>query len=236
MHIITSHFNEDLRWLEGQTVHVVGKEGEAPLNIQPESHDTIPNIAHEASSYLHFLHKNYHHLPERMAFIHGHEHAEHQKIPILQAIETFKHEHLEDLNRKLNAHLIVPDEYHELWGKLFDTTKPAPKYVNYKVGAQFILSREAAHNRTQDFYGKALEKLLNIDPKQSKTAASFYEAFWHTFLGREFPTKDKSRPNAFQVDDKIFVENPEDDYADMFLDKEFNVCGPCEFMKKLAEA
>jgi hypothetical protein len=74
--ICTSHFNEDLGWLEKSPwpVTVVHHEGGTPVDYTY----LIPNVGFETTSYLKYIIERYDSLPDHVAFIHGHETAPHQ--------------------------------------------------------------------------------------------------------------------------------------------------------------
>ena len=90
--IVTTHYNEDLEWLKKSKYPVVlcDKPGAKSSSFIPDKKCTIDvNKGQEASSYLKYIIENYDNLPERIAFIHGHEESYHQKYPkhILEAID-----------------------------------------------------------------------------------------------------------------------------------------------------
>ena len=87
--IVTSHWKEDLEWLTKSKFPVVliDKEGADPSPFVPQH--VIPNLGRENTAYLKYIIENYDNLPEAVAFIHGHETADHQRHdrPLLEVIE-----------------------------------------------------------------------------------------------------------------------------------------------------
>lgn len=250
LEIVSCHYKEDLRWLENSPypVHVIGKEGGGTAELNRSSFasiEVVPNFGHESSSYLRYMFREYENLPDRAAFIHGHETAHHQRIPILEGIEKFGHLPFVDLNRTINVHMITRPEsdlrYGFMWDEIIgpETGTRMPLYVNFRLGGQFVVSRELIRSRPRDFYARAYSRTMEMcseNPGLSKYLAMFFETFWHLIFGAESPIEDKSRPNFFAVEDKLLLDTsmvPEE-YVDMFIDSWASICGPAGFMHKLA--
>lgn len=246
--IVSSHFRENLSWLKesAHPVHVVGKEGGDPLSPSDfASLEIIPNLGHEALSYLRYIVREYDSFPESVAFIHGHEHNLHQRSPLLTSIDLYGHLPFADLNRTINVHFSIsqnfPRRFRSLWDLLlrpkFGTEMP--RYVNFRLGAQFVVSKDVMRANSKDFYSELYSKTLDFlasDPSLSKDAAMFYEWFWHLLFGAESPLEDRARTNVFFCERtrEILYENfvRPNDYVDMFM-HDFKICGPTEFMKNL---
>jgi hypothetical protein len=82
--IVTAHYNEDLEWLKKSRHPVVlcDKPGAKSSSFTPDKSCTLNvNRGREASSFLKYIVENYDRLPERIAFIHGHEETWHQRYP-----------------------------------------------------------------------------------------------------------------------------------------------------------
>lgn len=248
LEVVSCHYNEDLDWLKScpHPVHVVGKEGGSPLDPGGfASVEIIPNLGHESSSYLRYMGREYDNLPERIVFIHGHETAHHQRMPMMAGIEKFGNLPFVDLNRTINVHMITRPEsglrYGFMWDEILrpELGTGMPLYVNFRLGGQFLVRRELIRSRPRKFYEDAYSKTMEIcakDPGYSKCAAMFFETFWHLIFGAESPIEDRCRPNFFSVGNKLLLETsmaPEE-YVDMFMDSSTTVCGPTGFMHKLA--
>lgn len=264
MEIVTCHYKEDLRWLESSPypVNVVGKEGGDTVLLDPskfKSVEIIPNFGLEASSYLWYIIENYGNLPERMAFIHGHENSPHQRIPIFESIEKYGlHSSFVDLNRCMNEYMIlVPKSpFCILWERIMQADfGPVPKIINFRGMAQFSIHRECIRYRPKWMY----EKLLNIMLEISKISESdyerhflpkwigyFFEAFWHVIFGLDSPIEDKPRINIQSDSSTIYLDTGRvlvdcsgdvlGDYINVFMDSTLKVYkGPWEFMQALAK-
>lgn len=238
--IVSSYFNEDLKWLENSPypTHIVGKK-ELATKSNFASFNLIPNFAKEAGSYLWFIVNNYDNLPNKMAFIHGHEISSHQKIPIFEAIETYKEFPFVDLNRFANIYLFIKPNscYHQLWNHLLKHFfGEVPKVVNYRGMAQFLVRKEVILSKPKEFWKFLYDETLKIDNNNSETVASFYESFWHIIFGLESPIEDISRPNFFPSEEKVCLFVDESDvkeYADMYVDSDCKLYGPWEFIKAI---
>jgi hypothetical protein len=133
-----------------------------------------------ASSFLKYIVENYDRLPERIAFIHGHEETHHQRYPghILQAIDDARIDsdfinlnndiHLEksSCSTKIPESKVTTtcDFTHVFslmkkdWETLF---KPIvkfdmPEYLRFGAHSQFITTRRAIQRHTKEQYQKLL--------------------------------------------------------------------------------
>lgn len=253
MEIVTCHYREDLRWLESSPypVNVVGKEGGDTISLDAskfKSVNIIPNFGLEVSSYLWYIFNNYDALPERMAFIHGHESSIHQRIPILESIEKYgSSSHFVDLNRHMNAYLIMKPEsfFSVLWdGLMRPCFGEMPKVVNFRGMAQFAIHRDTVRHRPKWFYEKLFEVSLTISRTKgmSEMLGYFFESFWHIVFGLDSPLEDRPRDNLRDRGGQLFwiregrFDAEKEDYLDIFLDSNFRVYdGPWEFMQALAK-
>jgi len=179
MEICTSHFKEDLRWLEKSPwpVSIVHHEGGDPVDYTY----LIPNKGFEATSYLKYIIERYDTLPEHVAFIHGHEEAYHQQgdRPLLEMIRTaniakYDYVPLNNTWRCMNSQLQMKAEI-EFANKY---QLPAiPENFILCSGAQFIVSKEAIQRNSKSVY----HFLYNII--DDKTSAIFFEMKWHHIFG-----------------------------------------------------
>ena len=154
MEICTCHFRENLEWLSEWPVTVVHKEGGGP--VPPTFHPvyTIPNVGCEATAYLWYIIQRYDSLPDRVAFIHGHETSPHQlgDRPLLELIRNANEDRgLVHLNNTWRC--VVSVRYFEMFDALL--TKIALKVPDYFItcfGAQFIVARENILRRPKRLY------------------------------------------------------------------------------------
>ena len=191
MEICTSHYNEDLEWLKKSEfpVTVIHHEGGSEF---PEFKETyvIPNKGYEASAYLTFIIRRYDSLPEYIAFIHGHETAEHQRIPcMLTAIRTANIQKYPFVNLNNSWVYRVIDD---------GILKSFHKYVKQKtvimasMGAQFIVHKDRILLRPKEYY----QHLFDIT--ETKDDAMCIEHLWHIIFGEHpvsIPHDDLFIPN-----------------------------------------
>lgn len=258
MEIITCHYKENLRWLEDSPypVHVVGKEGGDThlLDVSKfKSVSAIPNIGLEASSYLWYIIKNYESLPERMAFIHGHEKSPHQRLPVFTSIEKYGFDaYFVDINRCTNQYMILfPNSaFCLLWDQIMRANfGQAPKIINFRGMAQFVVHKECVMNRPRWLYERLLDDIFKIYQNQflRNWIGYFFEALWHVIFGLESPLEDKLRTNILQSPNAVRQQNTDrmlvdcsgdvlGDYIDVFTDTSLKVYnGPWEFMQALIQ-
>ena len=194
MHIVTSHWGEDLRWLGRAKfpVTVLSKIG-APKSTAPfQATARLPNSGREASAYLAYIVANYDDLPEFVAFLHGHESAWHQKAgPILKQLDTLATRldtvRFHTLNRCFTKVWDAADESYaamqQYWPKVFAPwLGPMPKQLCYDCCAQFVVSRDAIRQRPLAAYKAWLA--FTQDPAVRKTEYMF-EYTWHLIFGED---------------------------------------------------
>lgn len=189
--ICTSHFKENLEWLKKEfPVTVVHHEGGSEF---PEFKETfvIPNHGYEASAFLEFIIRRYDSLPDFTAFIHGHETAEHQRVPcMLTAIRSaniskYKFIHLN--NSWAYRTTCDSDNFVDI--DKFSKLYPIPQVIYTSMGAQFIVSKDVILSRPIEFY-----KHLRDIVYSHKDAVSL-EFTWHIiFRSTDRPSSDMFCP------------------------------------------
>ncbi len=131
----------------------------------------LPNIGREAHTYLHHLAERHTNLADITVFVQGHpfDHAPdlHERLRALaegrETVPDFQWlGFLADTDDCRGRRLFVPwsknpertelrlDDFHQ---QLFGT--PGPENYRFFVGAQFAVTRDAAHRRDADFYRRA---------------------------------------------------------------------------------
>jgi hypothetical protein len=178
MEICTSHFKEDLGWLDKSPwpVSIVHHEGGDPV----EYTYSIPNRGFEVTSYLKYIIERYDTLPDHVAFIHGHEEAWHQQgdRPLLEMIRTANIEKYNyvPLNNswrcvtsKLQMH--SENEFSDKYG-----IPPAPENFITCCGGQFIVSKNAILRHPRGLY----EYFYDI--VEDKASAIYFELLWHAIF------------------------------------------------------
>lgn len=169
LELVVARHAEDLAWLrrvpKAFAVTVYNK-GDALPHTTP-----LPNIGREAHTYLHHIAERYDNLADLTVFVQGHpfDHAPdlHDRLRGLAAgSESVDDFHwfgfLADTDDSRGRRLFVPwsknperaelplDEFHQ---QIFGESGPAA--YRFFVGAQFAVTREAAHRRSIDFYRQA---------------------------------------------------------------------------------
>jgi len=205
--IVSAHYNEDLEWLKKSPWKVVicDKPGASQSSFTADPSCTLDvNSGREVSSYLKYIIENYDNLPPKVAFIHGHEDAYHQKYPkgLLKAIEDARSNDFDyiSLNNfinlkkdtgpdpKLPRHEDMkfeeqPKVYEEMrktWSTVFEPILGVkiPEYFRFNGQAQFIVSKKAIHRRGKDVYQKFYDFMM--DPTGDDWARGVIMEFvWH---------------------------------------------------------
>jgi hypothetical protein len=226
--VISSHYNEDLEWLKKSPWKVVicDKPGASPSSFRSDPSCTLEvNRGREVSSYLKYIIENYDNLPPKMAFIHGHEDAYHQKYPkgLLEAIEDAKSKEFDyiSLNNFINLkkdagpnphlpthknmefedHPKVYEEMRKTWSTVFEPILGVkiPEYFRFNGQAQFIVSKKAVHRHSKDVYQRFYDFMM--DPDGDDWARGVIMEFvWHMlFTGSSHDIcNDPSDPILYQ--------------------------------------
>jgi hypothetical protein len=203
--IVTAHYNEDIEWLRKTKYPVVlcDKPGAKSSSFTPDKSCTLPvNKGREASSYLKYIVENYDRLPDRIAFIHGHEETVHQKYPkhILKAIDDAKDLDYVSLNNwihmkkrvcETDTHLGTEcgswtaafDDMKEHWESLF---KPIvkyemPEYFRFDASAQFVVTRKAIQRHPKEVYQKLLDYMIE-DGQNDFVRGVVMEFMWQSIF------------------------------------------------------
>lgn len=192
--IVSSHYNEDLQWLEdiNFNVCIVHHEGGKEYNTEKFYKTyTIKNKGLEASAYLHYIIDNYDNLPDHVAFIHGHENCYHQlyKKSLLYLINNAKINEYAyiPLNNTWRAYTLHKEDMTILPnGSPFNkdhrtNNRPLMKHLNpdkniliYDACAQFIVSKKLILDNSKEFYVKLYEELM-----EDTLHADMFEELWH---------------------------------------------------------
>lgn len=182
MELCVSHYREKLDWLKESPwpVNVIHHEGgDTSSPFTPMA--TIPNIGCEASAYLQLIIHRWDTLPEHVAFIHGHEHAEHQKgdRPLLHMIrdayiQKYEYIPLNNTWRLLTRSTQMIE--HEEFLDVFGLGAEFPQLCVMVPYAQFIVSRNRIRSRPKEFY----ERLCDF--VKTKDRAVSLEYVWHVIF------------------------------------------------------
>lgn len=196
--VVVSHFREDLTWLQQcpyplVVYSAIGAPVHVPydlLQIQPKDRVLLPNKGKEVKVYLSFIIRHYDHLPQFMAFLHGHQTSWHQKLDMLKAIDCAKRDIYDFISLNMNfirdrdpQNEIMQYVYRE-WDVHF---KPylhidAPKVVFHDCCAQFIVSRRAVRRIPKRAYQHWLDWFHN-EATDGITLGYVFEYLWHVIFG-----------------------------------------------------
>lgn len=167
--LVVARYNEDVAWLKrvpkGFRITVYDKGDESKSGV------LLKNEGREAHTYLHHLIGRYDSLADVTVFVQGHpfDHAPdmHKCLKAYAngtdtVADFYWLGFLADTDDPRGRRLFVPwsknperqelklDEFHrELFGE------PGPDAYRFFVGAQFAVTRAAAHRRSPEFYAKA---------------------------------------------------------------------------------
>ena len=224
VHVVTSHYKENLEWLKGirWPIVLIDKQGADSTCFTPET--VIPNQGREASSYLKYIIDHYDSLPKWVAFIHGHETAWHQMRPY-HMLDMINHAELnEDMFESFNGHFtIVPSssEQHEViqvqkhWDlvqHVLGDLEPNNDGMT-DAGAQFIVSRDRILRHTKETYQGWYDALMSESAAQPSDIiigdrctveyelSVFFEYTWHAIFGEPWNMK----PRAFPIHKKYRI-------------------------------
>ena len=208
--IVVAHFNEDLDWLKQSKYPIIvcNKKGSGSMNfIQDENCTMDINRGREASAFLKYIINNYDNLPNKIAFIHGHETAYHQRYPygILKAIENAnidKYGYI-SLNNELQSIILQnnkfdrnhpkvifgTDDVHHLemknrWSELYEKelNYEFPKALRYQRSAQFIVTKEKIRSHSKKFYQDLYNYVIDLK-NDDYTTSVVLEFSWHMIFG-----------------------------------------------------
>jgi hypothetical protein len=195
LHIVTSHWKEDLRWLQQSPypIILIDKEGAQSSPFIPQH--IIPNKGHESSVYLKYIFENYDNLPDHVAFIHGHEKSHHQhfSVPLLKVIASanINHHDFIPLNNAYSLFIFNSSRtnFEQHWATLNLPNNLKPPYETLGLapqGAQFILSKNLIKKYSKDFYENLYNILMNEWDNYSNHTnhiGFFFEYIWHILWG-----------------------------------------------------
>jgi Protein of unknown function (DUF3431) len=187
--IVTSHWKEDLEWLNnsGHKVILIDKEGAEPTCIQPKA--VVPNVCGETPVYLKYIIDNYDTLPPVVAFVHGHEFAYHHKHPlhILDLIENLDVKGYISLNGTWRTIPNIDDPNHDFiklrkyWHLIEPVVGPyPPMYGIACANSQFLVTRERIRRVPLAFYKHWYDQVLKDGTIYIQT---FFEYTWHVIFG-----------------------------------------------------
>ena len=190
--LVVARYDEDLAWLKRVPKEfriTVYEKGDGSSGGIP-----LKNEGREAHTYLHHLNERYDSLADVTVFVQGHpfDHAPnlHKQLKAYidgaDAVADFYWlGFLADTDDPLGRRLFVPWsknpkrqelQLHEFHRELFG--EPGPDAYRFFVGAQFAVTRTAAHRRPREFYRKAADLAVRFP-----LAPHCFERCWDRVFG-----------------------------------------------------
>lgn len=172
-HVIISKHKDNVEWVNKLNM---------PYTIIDKL--TTKNLGSEAWSYIHFIISNYHDLPDRMLFVHGHDMSYHQDYPTVHIANNlnwdlqymninsrkFDEQYMsvfgdfEDVERgyRKSYELWIKNSWTEVFGDFI-----LPHTLTFLGHAQFLVCKEFVLRHDKPFYERILKWLetTTIDEK-----------------------------------------------------------------------
>lgn len=221
--IVTSHWKEDLEWLKNSKFPVVliDKEGAPPSWLEPQH--VVPNKGHETTAYFRYIIENYDSLPERIAFIHGHEHSWHQMHtrPLLEVIESAniqKYDYI-PLNNFFryygfqDEYTGVPEtpyfKFKTFWN--FLKFPPIPDGATFLLApsSQYIVSSRLIRKIPKETWAAWYQVILDSEPADTRTWPVFFDYVQHVIFGENLVIDIKPDWFSFEHEPKFWHLMPE---------------------------
>jgi len=199
-----------LSWIELQPwpVFISTKEWGFGFSSEPWG-----NVGQEISSYIRFILMFWDHLPEHVAFVHGHEKTWHQEGYRMSymlrhiCLDKFEYASLNAFENEAWRRVKGAKSYFKIirryWKLVEPYLGPMPKYgFKEKCCAQFVVSRERIKARPRELYELILKQMT--DPKKNYGRAPhgtnsgwdlihFWEAIWHFIFGEDALVNTKKK-------------------------------------------
>ena len=181
------------------------------------------NYGAEALSYIEYICDNYENLPEKIVFIHGHEHSYHQQYNIFDSIEKYKNYDYKNINgdeifsfhHLSKSHPWFPKGelnyslFDLFWSDLMYKFGEPPEKLFFQPCAQFIVDKNLILSNTIDFYIDIKKYIL--EKKLGKIIAVFLEFVWHIIFNKNALDSDVYKHNIDQYcmrnNIDIFIQN-----------------------------
>ena len=208
-YIVSSHWNEDVNWLTSMGVpySICDKAGN-PKYAGTGDCDVPANKGRECSAYLQWIVSHYDNLPDRIAFIHGHEAAWHQQEKSLKDVLLLARDRLEGETKYTSLNdmtLCLWRNCPRRYNLMCDTAKRSrvlpfwdeliAPHLNDEwptqtcctawndCCAQFIVTKELILRHPKSTYERMLHSLLQ-QPNDVEMCFAF-ETVWHAIFGEK---------------------------------------------------
>lgn len=168
-HVVCARYNKDVNFL---------KELDIPYTIlqKGDTEGEVPNIAHESTSYLYYIIKNYDNLPDNVIFVHDENESWHHEGKITEEISKWISNYESEgktyyeVNHKFTTREVLePTFVAQNAGKHFWRECMHDSYGDFreelnspgsKCCAQFIISRDVIRRHKKEFYEKIYDWLI----------------------------------------------------------------------------
>lgn len=202
--VVSSHFSEDLEWLSSSPhpVVVVSKRPESLDHGKFKAVHGIPNKGREFGSYLWFICNYWNELPDKVAFIHGHEKSHHQFVDLFDVISRHRSESFLGLNGPRNAayHYFFSDMDHYFFGSRRRAEDSwnlmglgricnCPSQLVFQGGTQTLISKDLIKSNPLSFYEGILNFLMSLSDS-GFNAGLVLEMAWHVIMDQPPIIKD----------------------------------------------
>lgn len=191
-----------LSWIDWQPWPVFVSTKEAGFGFASEPWG---NVGQEIASYIRFILMFWNHLPEHIAFVHGHEKAWHQEGYRMSymlrhiCLDKFEYASLNAFENEAWRPIKGARSYFNIIKRYWKLVEPylgaMPKYgFKEKCCSQFVVSRKRIKARPRELYELILKQMT--DPKKNYRRAPhgknngwdlihFWEAIWHYIFGED---------------------------------------------------
>ena len=204
-HVVSAHWDEDLEWLKktGMSYSVCDKL--LNPNYQGTGDCDVPqNTGNECSAYLQYIINKYDDLTDKVAFIHGHEEAWHQKKRMSETLIDADNTNVNFAT--LNGTFIQDDAWakavpvfkekfpkfsqHEEWMSKIDTSS---NFVKADCCAQFVVDKHTIHRLPKEAWQTLQNEVLQSDSRSDQCLV--LERMWAPIFGQ--PADDSHAPQRY---------------------------------------
>jgi hypothetical protein len=187
--IISSHYNENLDWINNvsESVKIYSK-------TNPTYNLVSGNQGQEIPCFLQAIIDNYYNFPDKILFVHGHKISEHQDYDIDFIINNLnwnlndffsinKRTWYQEVSITHHQELDGYNWIHDNWNLFYDTNLPLPTKLLFYSGAQFVINKELILQYDIEFY-KKLYYWVQSTKIDSYITSRIFEYLWHYIFTR----------------------------------------------------
>lgn len=216
MHVVTSHWKEDLKWFDDLPKNITKSVCDklSNPNYQGTGDCDVPvNHGEEASSYLSYVIKNYDTMPDRVCFIHGHNEAWHQKHNMLDVLSKINEnkEYMPDYVSLNGTKWTCNSEREKTnWGSARDRlSKNFPNFYSKYMDKKYTenMTKEQIHNLPREAYETLYADLMKCKNGEGpvERCSHTLEFNWHKIIGNK-ENDVKNEHGSYEWVNKIMSE------------------------------